>query len=131
MVTVVTREPCRLLVLPRSRFRKLLQLMPNLSKQLRSMFKIFGGPAGAVEGQAKGPLTKDQAAKRIQRLVRARKGLKMMKAIKTLVKAEGAKSPMRTRSLPGEPRRSSAAAEPPPPANARPGAAGRTRSLQM
>ena len=92
-MSVTTREPCRLLILTRPKFRRLQQLVPNIKEQVRAMSRLIGKLRDSTEGAGKfaekaplknlGP-TREDAAKRIQRIVKARKTWRKLRALHTI-----------------------------------------------
>ena len=98
-LTVTTLEPCKLLVLERRRFRKVMALMPNLREQIRSYSVLRRGmieamlAANAVGEEVAAmsrPLRADNrieisrevAATRIQRFARGRMARHRVDAIR-------------------------------------------------
>ena len=101
--TIVTLEPCKLLVLHRPKFRKLLALMPDLRDSLRTRMMLRKGfvaaavrakeeQAGAIPSLLEGAeekafvrehLSREQAATCIQRYARGKQARTRVKLIRT------------------------------------------------
>ena len=80
MMSVVTREPCRLLVLPRPKFRKVHALFPHLKDRIRDMHKqrtnfMKAKVLGSSKANDVAQREEQAAAQSIQRIARQRRGL--------------------------------------------------------
>ena len=74
MSTVVSREPCKLLVLSRPKFHRLNTLMPDLKEQIKQLIRLRTNlMKGKIEERDFLP-SAEEAASRIQRIARKRLG---------------------------------------------------------